>query len=80
MLQLKENNIVNCLGFASKIVFQDNDVYAVKGHILEFDNPTGFNEMFNRIGFKDRLVEFFGHENRLLVGKSQEEGDDLTID
>ena len=79
VIQLKENNIVNCLGFASKTIFKDQDVYAVKGHILEFDNPSGFSLMCQNLVFKDRLVEFFGHDNRLLVGKSQEEEDDYAI-
>ena len=82
-MQLKEDNIVNCLGFASKTIFQDKDVYAVKGHILEFENPTDFNFMCHRFAFKGRLVEFYGHGghgSRLMIGKSEDEGEeDFTI-
>ena len=70
---------MNCLGFASKIIFKDQEVYAAKGHILEFDNLIGFSLMCHRVGFKGRLVEFYGHDNRLLVGRSEDEGDDYAI-
>ena len=36
--------------------------------------------MFCNTKFKGRLVEFFGHKNKVLIGKSREEREDTGID
>lgn len=44
ILNFKEEHIVNCLGFSSKKLFGDNNLYGLKGHLLEFANPQGIEQ------------------------------------
>ena len=45
VFEIKQNLIVNCLGFGSKKVFNDDEVYGLKGHILEFANETNAKDI-----------------------------------
>lgn len=35
ILKLREDTIIACLGLSSKKVFKDENVYGVKGHLIE---------------------------------------------
>lgn len=38
LLKLNEKFLINCLAFTSKKLFNDNQIYGKKGHLLEFRN------------------------------------------
>lgn len=41
--------IINCMGLGSKYIFNDKNVYGVKGHLLEMENSTKIKGIY---GFK----------------------------
>lgn len=43
VVALKENMIMNCLGFGAAKVFKDDKVTPITGHLLVYKNPFKIN-------------------------------------
>lgn len=79
VLNLKESTVVACLGLNSKLLFKDNNVYGVKGHLIELANTTGIKGVF---GFEcdDGELGMYCFKDKILIGFSQEPNEQVTID
>lgn len=43
---LKEGTVVACLGLGCKKLFNDGNIYGVKGHLVELKNTTGWRGVY----------------------------------
>ena len=59
--------IVNCMGLGSKYIFGDQDIYGVRGTLLEFDNSLQNNGMI-AVNFEDEYLQLYSFKDKILVG------------
>lgn len=62
-------------------MFDDQNMKAYRGHLVEFLNPNPelYNYIFGtRVG-KD-VVRIYAHENRILLGLTKEETEQIEVD
>jgi D-amino-acid oxidase len=63
--------IVNCTGIGAHSVVPDSSLSPVRGQVVIAENP-GIREFF--IGLGDSCVYFFPHEDRLVLGGTEDRG------
>lgn len=59
--------LINCMGLGSKVIFKDNLVYGVKGHLIEIENSSKIRGIY---GFKHENgpVKLYCFEEKILIG------------
>lgn len=67
IINLDEKVIVNCTGLGSKHIFNDQNLYGVKGYLLEFENPTKIKGIYGFL-FEGKPVKMYCLEDKILVG------------
>lgn len=67
MLELPNRVIVNCLGLGSKNVFGDENMYGIKGHLLEIKNSTQIKAIFG-FKFKNDPLKLYCFDDKILIG------------
>ena len=75
--KIKQSYLVNSLGFGSKKIFGDENVYGTKGHLLEFSNPLKIKEY---LCFKyNGGLKFYCFDDKVLVGITSEQVENQEI-
>lgn len=68
VLALPERFVFNCAGIASGKLFNDENVYPVKGQLVVFKNTPGVNYFFRTQIENGSYVSFYPQQNGLPVG------------
>jgi len=75
LCELKETHIFNCTGLYSRVLFNDNNLVPIAGHLLYLKKTPGV-DYFLEATCKDgkNLVTTYPHGNKLGIGFTYEEG------
>lgn len=77
---IPEPVIINCTGFGAKKLFNDTNMHALKGQVLEFENLQQIRYMIG-VKYEDNSgFVMVPWQDRLLLGPTESESDTLDID
>ena len=71
--------MVNCLGLANKYIFGDQDIYGVKGTLLEFENNSPMLGVFYFDLKAPQGLMLHCFKEKVLVGLTREDSEDVKV-
>jgi glycine/D-amino acid oxidase-like deaminating enzyme len=70
---IKENIVINCTGLASRELFGDDNVHAIKGHLVILKNKAKLAYFFSggcEKNDKDKIAYMFARQEDIVIGGS----------
>lgn len=81
LTELPEGLIFNSIGLGAREAFGDSKMKGIKGHLIEFRNPSP--EIYNflmKANIGKQVVTYYMHDSRIMLGLTREEVDDCKVD
>lgn len=74
IIKLPYNTIVNCTGLSARKLFNDDNIYPVKGHMIYLKNQEGIDYSFSYHdpSLGDKFVSLNPQPDRIIIGGSAE--------
>lgn len=74
VLLLKEGIIINCAGYGAKELFNDQEMYPIRGHMVHLAPQDGVDYIVGKKGESGNVSTFLvPHDDKIMVGGSYEE-------
>ena len=83
LLALEEQILFNCTSFGSRELFDDQDFHPIRGHMVHFKKPEGFDYLLcqDHVPEANYWMTLYPWSDRLILGGLFEEGEEeLQVD